>query len=71
MNHIKLTNKKDQLIVIHKDALKEAFPAADMRFTVLVIDVKNKDKEDSYLLVRESTKIIFEMLQQISGGPNE
>lgn len=65
MRHIAVTTKKDQTVLIHVEDLKEAFPAADNKFTVCVIRVADRDKGETYLLVKESTVTIYSELKKL------
>lgn len=66
MRHIAVTTKKDQTVLIHVEDLKEAYPAADNKFSICVIRVADRDKEDTYLVVRESTEAIYEKLKNLN-----
>lgn len=65
MRHIAVTTKKNQTVLIHVEDLKEAFPAADAKYTICVIRVPDRDKDDTYLLVKESTQTILEELKKL------
>ena len=65
MRHIAVHNKKNQKVLVHVEDLKEAFPAADNKHTVLVIRVADRDKGESFLIVNESTNEIYQMLRSL------
>ena len=65
MRHIAVTTKKDQTVLIHVEDLKEAYPAADNRYTICVIRVADREKDDTYLLVKESTMAIYGELKKL------
>lgn len=66
MRHVAVTTKKEQMVLIHVEDLMEAFPAADNKYTVCVIRVPDRDKDNTYLLVKESTKNILEQLKKLN-----
>lgn len=67
MMHLFITNRKGVQIILHVDALKEAFPTSDGRGTVCVISVRNKkgDHSDTFMVVNESTQEIKKQLIKI------
>lgn len=66
MRHIAVTTKRDQTVLIHVEDLKEAYPAADKTYTICVIRVADRDREDTFLVVKESTDIIYDKLKNLN-----
>ncbi len=66
MRHIAVTSKKDQKVLIHVEDLIECFPAADSVHSICIIRVADRDKGETYLLVKESTNQIHEKLRELS-----
>lgn len=72
MRHISVTTKKNQKVLIHVEDLKEAYPTADNKHTVCVIRVSDRDREETFLIVQETTAMIYEELKALNyeGGLN-
>lgn len=70
MKHLFLTNKHGKRIIIHHEALKEAFPTSDGKASVCVVDVRKSkgDASDTFMVVSESTENIGEQLKNIREG---
>lgn len=70
MSHLYLTNKKGFRIVIHRDTLKEAFPTADSKGSVCVLDVRKKKNDEShtFTVVNEQTTEIESQLKKIEAA---
>ena len=67
MRHIKVTNKRGQMILIHVDDLKEAYPANDEKHSICVVRVADSrdKKDDTFLVVLESTQEIYEQMKKL------
>jgi hypothetical protein len=68
MNHLFLTKKNGERIVVHHQALKEAFPTTDGMASICVVAVRKSkdDQADTFVIVSESTADIEKQLRAIS-----
>ena len=71
MRHIRLTNRHNQKIIAHCDVIKEVWPANDGENSVVVLDVKKKDGDDTYVVVNETEQEIWDMLKALKYDNNE
>lgn len=66
MSHVYLTNKKGARLIVHREALKEAFPTGDGNGSICVITVKKKgDDGDTFTVVNEKTPEIEAQLKKL------
>ena len=63
MRHIKLTNKKGKLLLVHVEDIVEVFDGVDRIHTVCVIRVEKHESDNTFVLVKESVNEIYEKLK--------
>lgn len=65
MRHVAIHNKRNELILVHVEDLVEAYPANERGCSVCVIRVDDRGKENTFLVVKESTEEIHAQLKEL------
>lgn len=67
MKHLKLTTKKNTTILVHPDEIKEAYPSQDGKHTIVVVGVRNRKGDDTFLAVAHTVDEIEAMMERKCG----